>query len=384
MNVSRKNVWWSAGIVLMVYLVLTFSLNSAIPKENSSSYGTLRQKTLYYLENAAQYDLLFLGDSRTFCGIDPDYLDEIVGTRSYNLAHWANWFPTQYAQFSEVIPLIPEGTTVVWTLGHQNFGKAADSEEIKTNYPIRRGQIKDYLSWGYSLGLLSDNLAHYAHENFTFLYPSSRYNIVLNNYLRKEVSDDGAMDNANPDISDKVVVTSEELAGMIAHQSSVGESSYVFEADGHITSVLAHKTNGNYTRIELDSAFFRLKQGENAEKVAASWDRALEGQTFQADPKYWNNFVAILQLFHDYKIKLIVNDIEEAPNNYGNQSAIREYFTSFTLKKVKPYVESMGFTYVKANFDQITNEYYFDYNHLNSKGVKKYSTQLAELIHNNL
>ena len=64
---------------------------------------------------------------------------------------------------------------------------------------------------------------------------------------------------------------------------------------GQVTSLAIFKTNGAYYRIELDPAFFRGKQREDAhtkKEVARS-----STAEYEPDAAYWNQFLAILDLF---------------------------------------------------------------------------------------
>ena len=47
---------------------------------------------------------------------------------------------------------------------------------------------------------------------------------------------------------------------------------------------------------------------------------------------------------------------------------------------VQPEVERRGFTYIRTNLDAIADKDYFDWNHMNSKGVDKYTTMLAQRL----
>ena len=90
--------------------------------------GTLLQKMRHFAEHRDEDDVVFVGDSRTYCAMHPDLLDPVLETRSINLARWAHWFPTQYPQFEELVPLVGDDTVVVWSIGHQNF-RGTDQEK---------------------------------------------------------------------------------------------------------------------------------------------------------------------------------------------------------------------------------------------------------------
>lgn len=120
----------------------------------SQSGGNLIQKLAYYKAHGDQFDTVFLGDSRTYCGLHPEQLDPLLGAHSYNLAHWSNWFPTQYAFLQDFLPHLRPGTTVVWSLGHVNFVDAA----IQPAYPVGWHRLARYGDLGFGVGDLWANL----------------------------------------------------------------------------------------------------------------------------------------------------------------------------------------------------------------------------------
>jgi len=107
-----------------------------LPVEPSMT-GYLHQRLAYYAEHRDEFDLVFVGDSRTYCGIPPAVMDPLLEARSLNLAVPAHWLPTQYPFLRDLLDCLRPGTTVVLSLGPLNFVPA--SEAIQTGYP---------LSWG--------------------------------------------------------------------------------------------------------------------------------------------------------------------------------------------------------------------------------------------
>src|SRR5687768_3481145 len=103
---------------ILAGLALRFGVERVIFKhrlgEADAGPGYLRNvqtKADHYRERAAEFNLIYVGDSRTLCGIDPGVVDSAIGTRSFNLAHWAHWFDTQYPSFTQLVSQIPESTT---------------------------------------------------------------------------------------------------------------------------------------------------------------------------------------------------------------------------------------------------------------------------------
>ncbi len=91
------------------------------------------------------------------------------------------------------------------------------------------------------------------------------------------------------------------------------------------------------------------------------------------DPAYWRMFEEMLDLFQSHGVRVIVNEMEEAPFIYRNQ-LLREKWRAFMRDVVSRRVREAGFPYVHVDFDRLTDDDYFDYNHLNSRGIAKFAT----------
>ena len=50
------------------------------------------------------------------------------------------------------------------------------------------------------------------------------------------------------------------------------------------------------------------------------------------------------------------------------------------MEKVRAEAERRGIPYIRADFSQLGDEYYRDYNHLNERGVMRYAKMLAPLL----
>src|SRR2546423_434979 len=132
--------------------------NFPVIQPTSSGFTSLSNRTAWYRAHASEFDLLFLGDSKSFCGIHPELLDPLLNTRSLNLSYFANWFPTQFALLQDIVPSIPKGTTVVWSLGSVNFWPSTGVQRV---YPIGAANAVRYLLWGVDGTGFVDNLLYY-------------------------------------------------------------------------------------------------------------------------------------------------------------------------------------------------------------------------------
>ena len=382
-------------------------------------YGSPKEKERFFRIYGKTFNLIFIGDSRTYCGIHPDLMNKELGTNSVNMAAFAHWFPTQYPYYQDMVRKISPEATVVWTIGHQNF---TTSGTIHNRYPVKLKNLPNYLLWGYPIESIAGNLIHFnpltqivalreeMHTQLFNFLNAPRIQFPVPNSID---SNDGSISRraaGAPAVGQSESEDFEQAEGLSSRTAATAgapaarrliseqaerdemkkreaelEAQYkkdpnVFrvefpEEEGKLRSVILHRALGSYYRVVLDPTFFRGKQDANRashKPTAADWK-------FTAEPAYWNTFENILKLFKENHINLVVNEIEEAPNNYAD-ALHRERCRQFMHEKVEPYVQKMGFPYVKVDMSSFGDDDYFDYNHLNSKGGDRYDKMLAEKL----
>lgn len=334
---------------------------------------TFHAKLAEYEEIADEFDLVFVGDSRTFCGIAPLVVDPIAGTRSFNLSMMGNWLPTQYPSLKRILESTPPGTTAVWSIGHQNFQLVRD--EFNKIYPIGWRNLPMYLSWGYAYRAMLPNLL----DGTPGLKVYSRRAEIrqrLEGFLRLPAfsgADDSKSEEPVSDFALRFpVVTDPDVAERELRAEGHVVGLETIRRRGGIVGIGFVMDRGNYELVKIRPDYFRSKQLEMAAELLP-----LEG-SLVPDPGFWENFIAILDLFERHPVHLIVNEIEEAPFNYADPSR-RRHFAAF-MRRVRAEVERRGVPYIRADLESLTDADYFDYNHLDSRGIPKYSAMLGELL----
>jgi hypothetical protein len=358
---------------ITVYLLILWVISGPIFSTNlPSSTGDPGEKISYFVQHPRDYDLLFVGDSRTYTGMQPDLIDSRLGTRSLNLSAWSHWFPTQFPSFNKLAKKTPEGTTVVWSIGHVNFFPVHDT--INNQYPIGIDNALRYLAWGFTWRQILPNLLHYNPSAGILGYGAGvrrkiekfrLYPLYLTAGEKKIRSPRGLP----PDLA---LMVQEYQADPVVDTIRVRKD------QGEVTSLEINKKNGAYYRVEIDKNFFRKKQQENVERLRRASVPAVK-KWLTPDPAYWNAFIAMLDSFERAGISLVVNEFEEAPQQYIFPED-KENWRSFMRNTVQPEVESRGYPYLRVDFDRFTPEDYFDYNHLNSEGVERFSVLFADLL----
>lgn len=382
----------STKLNVVLYLVCFFLpliagslfLYNGQQKDISSIYGVPKEKLRFFREYGHTFNLIFIGDSRTFCGIHPDIMDGYLGTNSVNMAAFAHWFPTQLPYYQDMVKNIKPGTTVVWTIGHQNF---TNSGKVQSRYPIKLKNLPTYLLWGYPIEELADNLIHF--NPFTQIVAKRQeMHQSIYGYFDKPVAsffppalsvqaNEASKAKLASELKLKQIRESKEkqLTEFYKKDRNVYGVDFPDETGDTIHSVALLRSQGSYCRVELDHPYFRAKQKENHDRFAG---KKIDYE-FHAMPQYMSNFKAILKLFKDNHIKLIVNDIQEAPNQYADKKQQQSY-TDYMTNVVKPIVTSYGFPFIRVDQSDFTDEKYFDYNHFNSEGGAVYDARLAQQL----
>ena len=335
-------------------------------------------KTKYFVKNRDHFNCVFIGDSRTFQAIDPQVIDHFLGTSSYNLGGAANWFETQYAQLSDILPTLSQDTIVVWSIGHNNF--ASPYNYVTASYPLRWSQLLLYWRYGFSWNELKGNFFTYH-----LIGPYARWIPGLSVYkartdyyeaLKEKIDLPVVSPHADfPKHKTEVRQMPNFFKFSIVYREmmenkGVSKVSTVTGGD-KITGALIYKNRGVLLLMELDPEYFLQKKMEE-ERLPV-----LE-ETFRPDPRYLKLFDAILDLFQKYKIRVVVNEFEYAPYAYGNSENYEKY--NVFMKSIAERVEKRNIPYVRVFRMLFNDDDYYDVNHLNYSGAEKYSAWLAKAL----
>jgi len=271
----------------------------------------------------------------------------------------------QYALISDIVSQIPKDTVVVWSLGHENFRK----QVIRAVYPPGWKRIPQMAAWGYPLGELIS--AQLAFTPVTALIGRrteffDHLNGILEKVLVKPVIVSEQADTFEPKkIKDSVDDVQEQPL-----------TAYVEpwrDDDGRLVSIAQYKTNGAMARIEIDPAFYRAKQHHTKEF------RGFNADAFRMDQASMDTFIAALRKFKAAGVTLVVNEIEESPYMYENAMQ-REAYRRWMRENIKPRVEEYGFSYIQGPAKALGDADYFDYNHLNENGARRFGRGVGRAL----
>ena len=246
---------------------------------------SLINRLAWYAAHSADYNLVFLGDSRTYCGIHAELLDPTLGTSSLNLATMSHWFPTQLPFAQDIAPLIPKGTTVVWSIGSSNF---VPSTGIQRTYPVGIENAFHYMAWNVESKGLADNVFYYTPAlHFLSVRSEARNNFV--NLLDKPFETDsiasivGARAAPLRDLTGPVGPTPNDAEIMQLNEIYRKDPRVAYvdtiKDNGNVTSLTLFFQRGSYYRIELDHDYFRHKQKD----IQSYWGSP------QIDPSLWRS-----------------------------------------------------------------------------------------------
>jgi len=365
-----------AGCVLRHYgwvLVMLLPLHGAAwwllqhKDRRANPAGSPAQKTAYFCEHADQFDLLFIGDSRAYCGLHPHEIDPLLGARSLNLASFAHWLPTQYPAYQALLPCVRPGTTVVWSIGVGNLHPRGN-EKIQNSYPVGLANVPRYLSWGYTWRELEPNLLYFATHDWPGRTLAAVRSIQQRPVLRLAMERDSA---------DPQTLELQRLLDSAAADPSIATVEVVRAAESDAVTSLAMITNrGAYLRQEITPEYFRAQQQTLARQLR---EQPITADPVTANPAYWSTFLGILDLFEQHDVVLLVNEIPEAPFVYQNSLHDRAD-RDFLRSEVRAAVEQRGFVWVAADTRDLRDEDFFDRNHLNSQGIVRYARAMAAAL----
>jgi hypothetical protein len=379
-SISSVACFLATRFAITTIFLLLMAWGAGLYLEKTRGDQPLHQRVIGVKLDPAKYDILFVGDSRTYCGIHPEYLDPLLGTRSINLASFAHWFPTQFAMIRDLGPSL-SGRTVVWTIGHQNF----TAINIQPVYPVKIGHAVDIVRMGLNMTGLANSLL----QSYTLTRGVAEKTQLLGDLqsllqipappakVEPRKGNTPAVGAFVSTVSqDKAQQSATNLGRALKHDPTVASFSPVYDS-GAVTSVVIYHHAGGYERVEIDQDYFRWQQKRITPKPMTN--EAAAHYVFEADHRMLKLFDVMLDEFKRSGAKLIVNEIEEAGFMYAHPK-IRAAARLFMQTEIRRRVEAAGFTYVRADLDRLEDADFFDYNHLNSRGIAKYSPMLAELL----
>jgi len=380
---SERVVARRVAAYLATFLLSFCAVSSAFywVKNEARAPSTIREnlpsKVRYWRAHRDDYDLLFFGDSRTYCNVHPERIDPRLGTRSLNLSTFANWFPTQLPMVRDVIHDIPRGVTVVWSVGQSNFFRG-NANAVTQAYPIELREAVRYLRLGLDPWGIARNIA--AFLPITNLVTDAHLirGVLLaqtGHPLRRTRST--TVTGAEPAGQTRRIA---ELTAYWSQQPDVGRVRVDVQGE-EVISVTLYMKGGGYYRTELLPEFFREKQRDilASEGGPLDDDAARAYEVGDADPRLMQLFEQILDEFERAQVPLIVVQMQEAPFTYRHP-LVYEKAMKFMDGVVRSRVERRGFAYLAPDFSGIRSEDFFDYDHLNSSGIVKFTDALVPLL----
>ena len=359
------------AVALCACFAAGFTLLEALrPKVYSIPSG----KVNVYLTHKDSYQMLFIGDSRTYTDIQPRVTSPITGRNAYNMASFGLWMPVQYLEFRDVFGHIPPGTVVVWSLSHRNFMPIGDRWWIPGQYKFTLKDVAEYVRDGYPASRV---IREYEESPFSPIDRLVSVRKILVNALGKVVwkrSVGAAASSASsvPKVnSPDVVVVTEAL-----RKDQDVEIIAPVSSGGVVNSIETTRSDGGYDRIIIDHEYFRKQQ-------AKLWPNHGEGPSachVVANDVYMTTFSTILELIAKYRLKVVVNYIEDAPGSWPSE-ADRRCARQFMIDSIVPILAQHGIEYIAPDFYPVidaNNDFYFDDSHLITEGAAMYSQLLGK------
>ena len=343
-------------------------------------YSVPSGKVQAYLAKPGAYRVVFIGDSRTFTDIQPRVVGPLIGRPTYNMATFGLWMPVQYLEFQEVFPHVPQDTVLVWSLSHHNFAPIGDRWWIPGQYKFGLLDAAEYLMDGYP----PERILREYEES-----PFSPVDLVVKK--RRELTaqfDDAVWKHSEPPQAAAAAPAAStppaniEAARLMDELKQDKNITYIAPAskDGIVNSIEVVRSDGGYDRIVVDPAYFKNQQS----KLFPQRSGGSTNCTFVANDVYMRTFYKILDLVAKYRLRLVVNYIEDAPGNWQSD-AERQCAKQFMVDKIVPILTSRGIAFMGPDlYPRIgfSNDYYFDESHLATEGASIYSKMFATDLKN--
>lgn len=358
---SYFSIYISAVFLIIIIIgftppLLLSSINRNIADINESLL-TVVGKTDHLVVNAKDYDYLIYGDSRAYLGVSAELLSNLTNQHMFNYASMAHWFETQYLQLDKLDKSI-ENQKIIWLIGEINFLTPAGKDKVNNIISMDIISAINYLSLGFTpLDIYQNLLLSFLPNNHLLTLQDQiqiRFNTILEKPLVQKEQKIVA-DNCQDPINKNYFKTSKE-----------------YGKNGTLAGCFYYLYDGQLQFVENDKEYLRDRQNE--------WEKETDfDKPFVADHKSEKLFEMILDKFKKHNVDLIVLQYKDAPYQYQSGS-IKTISTDSYMKQVAKKVESYGYRYITLDFDEFTNDDYFDYNHLNDAGSQKLTKLIARTL----
>jgi len=312
-----------------------------------------------------QSNVLFIGDSRTLIAYDPYLFDQMAKTSSYNFGAIAFELDGQYLLMKHLLKMLKHPKTFILTIGHLNFENIGD--EVSSKFPMSFSDMLEFHEMGFVFSGMQKNIMRtLLGENSIIASAAMIKNVIdrkLNTVLveKSQQGDFAIVDNGDAFCNQK---RASELNTVEIIKT--GQHHYI---DGKVSVCMYRSLLGQEIYIERESEKLRSKQKELEEKITAF-------SHFEPKEKNMKIFEKILELFKDSVHRLVIVEYWDTPYNYKIKSNLEAYETF--LAQIEATVRGYGYTYIKPDFHNFKNNDYFDYNHMNLTGSKKFTLQVAK------
>jgi hypothetical protein len=385
-KITKLLLWYA----LFFFTFVSVRLITLIPNqaETPTLVGIQVNKLAFYRAHKNEFNLVFLGDSRTYTDIRSDIIDADTHRHSISLASFGLWLPVQYLQFRDVLPIIPPHTTVVWSLSHISFQPIGDRWWIPGQYDFPFFTAIKYIFEGYPFKRIIEEYEQAPYSPIRHL--TKVYNgflTTMDTVLWQSNTANTNVIAANTNLNPPTAITKHYRAPTETEIQKVTKQwqskKYIIDVkpvkDGDLTTSLEALTDGgSYIRIELIPQYFKDKTAslstpqKNIKNFICN---------YQPNPVYWATFLRMLRLAKENNINLIVNRVEDNPSQFTSVEE-RDCYRNFMNTVVKTTIEKYGFRFLSLDsaFNQLKDTDYFDPGHLNSVGDEKYSNQLGPAL----
>lgn len=323
--------------------------------------------------------VVLVGDSFTAYGVQPSRLGRCLGIPVVNSAVIGNWFPGQHAYNGALASALEPGTLVVWSVDEILLS----SDETYPRYPVGPLEVLRYAWAGYPLGQLAKEIgAHWPVAQFIAAAAGIRDSVLAISLVQlpggvwpaeprkaapeRWVAARGAYlsASARQGLEDKTEAILADLAG----DADVVGADILRDDLGLPHSVDARDRHGGRRRVEVIPAYHRAVQAQERHDTPA---RIL--------PRHLWAFEEGLARFRAAGARVVVNTLELSPSHYGDGDR-RLAWRSLMADAVGRAATTAGTAMIRVPSEDLGDDRFFDYGHLNQTGADLYSERLCRAV----
>ncbi|MBF0625526.1 MAG: hypothetical protein HQL82_12055 [Magnetococcales bacterium] len=351
---------------LMVVFVLYLDVTAVRPEPTP-----LQRRLEAFRNRQDPVDLLLLGDSNTYFGLHPEWLDLLLGTRSINLGLDSHFFLSQYLFVRDLLPHLRPGTRLLWSIHPENFFQ----QTFRAIYPMALADLPNLVAWHVPAAVIGDHLLAISP------WPRLKSRLMwLRERIRPLPMGHGRRDDRQVNADLVAPSRSAKALALQRHYQRLSVKTQAKVRQGRVAYVELALRGGGLAKLVTDPDYFRT-----IHRQLAAEPRRIPLTTHHPDQQRAlrhnrNLMIATLEMIRARGCLVIVNVMPYAPFAYASGWWDRATLERFLAAQVEPLVRGHGGVYLNPGAAGLTDEHFLDRMHLAWSGARILAERLAPAL----